>query len=83
MLWTGRVLRYSFLLVGVSWLFPPALLITVPIAVLAIAKFAGRTRQSPSPASHPEPVAQPDLGRVRFTLDEDGNLVQHTGSGDR
>ena len=30
-----QVVYCSYLLVGVSWLFPPALLVTIPIAVIA------------------------------------------------
>ena len=30
-----QVVYGSYLLVGVSWLFPPALLVTVPIALVA------------------------------------------------
>ena len=61
--------RCSYLLVGVSWLFPPALLVTIPIAVVAtiiagVATVTARavqagqaTNQPPPPSAQKQPGA--------------------------
>lgn len=64
-----QVVYCSYLLVGVSWLFPPALLITIPIAVIAtiiagIATVTARAVQAGSgqaPAPAPAPPSDPPL----------------------
>ena len=80
-----QVVYCSYLLVGVSWLFPPALLVTIPIAVVAtiiagVATVTARAVQAgqanqPQPSSEPVATQEPVIdtgGRhpSEMTLDE-------------